>query len=104
MEKIEINGKRDLSVARSVTLPAILDGLLIKYGISRSDAMREGALMLLRMNDGFMDSDDDLERAYRAARSKYRDKLELLTKAISKLSGVEVVEKTADSERSPYID
>lgn len=78
--------ENDMSIQRSVTMPILLFRLCKKYGISRSEALEQGALMLLRQNDAFMDSDANLERAYREKPSKYADKVASFTAIIRKLT------------------
>jgi len=79
--------EKDICIARTVTMPILMFRLCKKYGVSVSDATKEGALMLLRQNDSFMDSDDALETSYRLTPSKYSDKITALTKVLRKLSG-----------------
>jgi hypothetical protein len=79
--------EKDVSLQRTITMPLLLFRLCKKYGISISEATQEGALMLLRMNDSFMDCDGSLEEAYKTAPSKYKDKVYTFTSTLRKLSG-----------------
>lgn len=84
-ESIELV-ERDVSFPRTVTMPLLLYRLCKKYGISISEATQEGALMMLRMNDAFMDNDGSIELAYKAANSKYKDKAQRFVDVINKMS------------------
>lgn len=79
--------EKDVSLQRSVTMPLLLFKLCKKYNISVSEATQEGALMLLRMNDAFMDSEGSLEETYRNAPSKHKDKVQMFTALLNKIGG-----------------
>ncbi len=78
--------EKDLSLQRTITMPLLLYKLCKKYGVSVSDATREGAIMLLRQNDRFMDCDENIEEIYKAANSKYKDKIITFVNTITKLT------------------
>jgi hypothetical protein len=82
-----ISMEKDISIARTVTMPILLFRLCKKYRVSVSDATREGALMLLRMNERFMDCEENLEDSYKNANSKYKDKVRVFTSTIEKITG-----------------
>ena len=79
--------EKDLCIARTVTMPFLMLKLCRKYGISVSEATQEGALMLLRMNESFMESTENLEVAYQNTPSKYKDKVRVFASTIDKISG-----------------
>jgi hypothetical protein len=79
--------EKDICIARTVTMPVLMFKLCKKYGISVSEATQEGALMLLRMNESYMESEESLETEYKLANSKYKDKVLVFTSAIAKMSG-----------------
>jgi hypothetical protein len=77
--------ENDYSIQRSATMPHLLFKICRKYNISISEALQEGALLLLNMNDKFSESDDVLENLYR--KGKYVDKRNALVSTIAKISG-----------------
>ena len=78
--------EKDICLPRTVTLPLLLFRLCKRYNISVSEATQEGALMLLRQNDAFMDSDGELEKVYRSKTGKYKDKVETFANTLNKIT------------------
>jgi hypothetical protein len=78
--------ERDVSFPRSVTMPLLLYRLCKKYNISVSDATKEGALLLLRLNDEFIESSESMELLYKAAPSKFKEKTQRFIDVINKLN------------------
>ena len=79
--------EKDVSFPRTITMPLLLYRLCKKYDISVSEATQEGALMLLRMNDSFMDSNENLEKIYRQQPGRYKEKTDRFISVIQKLNG-----------------
>lgn len=76
--------KLDGSQTKTVSAPALLLKIAYKYGVSRSEALQEGMLMLLNQNDAFIMSDGTIEGYYRE-KGKYKEKVTRLMKVISEL-------------------
>jgi hypothetical protein len=78
--------EKDICIARTVTMPVLMFKLCKKYGVSVSDATKEGAIMLLMLNESFMDSEESLETVYKNMPSKYKDKVEAFARMINKIT------------------
>lgn len=84
IDEIVKNPEEDMSIVRSASMPLLLFKMCKKYGLSISECLQEGALMMLNRNDAFKDTDKD--NFIYGSKGVYMEQVKKLTGVINKLT------------------